>query len=79
MITDKKEIRDEQHVSFMTEVSMQFRRELKNIVRNKTPILARYFITVFLSLLVGAIFFGVGGKDRADYVVSFREASNGPK
>jgi len=68
MITDKKEIRDEQHVSFMTEVSMQFRRELKNIVRNKTPILARYFITVFLSLLVGAIFFGVGGKDRADYV-----------
>lgn len=51
------------HVSFVTEVRLLFKRELKNTIRNKL-VRARFALTTFISLLVGCIFFGVGsGQD----------------
>jgi len=51
------------HVDFLTEASMLFERELLDIVRNKTPIIARIGITLFIASLSGCIFWGVGKTD----------------
>jgi hypothetical protein len=49
------------HVGFGTEAKMLFKRELIHTTRNKKGVGARFAFTTFLSLLVGNIFFGVGG------------------
>lgn len=49
------------HVNFLTEAKMLFKRELIHTTRNKKGVGARFAFTTFLSLLVGNIFFGVGG------------------
>lgn len=49
------------HVNFLTEAKMLFKRELVHTTRNKKGVGARFAFTTFLSLLVGNIFFGVGG------------------
>jgi hypothetical protein len=59
------------HVGFGTEVRMLFKRELVHTTRNKKGVGARFFLTTFMSLLVGNIFFGVGASDNTDPSVRF--------
>ena len=49
------------HVGFFTELRMLVKREIIHNTRNKKALAARFAFTTFLSLLVGNIFFGVGG------------------
>lgn len=49
-------------VSFGTEVRLLFKREIIHNSRNKKGVGARFALTTFMSILVGNIFFGVGGK-----------------
>lgn len=49
------------HVSFSTEVRLLFKREIIHNSRNKKGVGARFALTTFMAILVGNIFFGVGG------------------
>jgi len=58
----------DRHVSFWTEVSMQFRREMKNLKRNKKPLVARYAFSLFMSVLIGVIFLDAGRRNPEDFM-----------
>jgi hypothetical protein len=58
------------HVGFETEVRLLFKRELIHTSRNKKGVGARFALTMFMSLLIGNIFFGVGGSSMTDPSVS---------
>eukprot|EP00804_Cyclotella_cryptica_P020520 CCRYP_003379-RB/>CCRYP_003379-RB protein AED:0.21 eAED:0.21 QI:189/1/0.83/1/0.8/0.83/6/0/535 len=49
------------HVGFGTEVRLLFKREIIHNTRNKKGVGARFALTTFMAILVGNIFFGVGG------------------
>eukprot|EP00970_Alexandrium_tamarense_P005235 scaffold847_cov199-Alexandrium_tamarense.AAC.4 len=49
------------HVGFGTETRVLFQREIRHNLRNKQGVGARFALTTFISILVGSIFFGVGG------------------
>lgn len=49
------------HVGFGTEVRLLFKREIIHNSRNKKGVGARFALTTFMAILVGNIFFGVGG------------------
>jgi len=54
---------DGMHVGFLTQASMLFKREFLNIRRDKASIGARLGITIFIAVLTGSIFYGVGKTD----------------
>lgn len=45
---------------FWTQTSLLFYREVVNITRDLTAIIARFSLTIFMGILVGIIFFNVG-------------------
>lgn len=49
-----------------TQVVMLFDREIKNLKRDVIAIVARFGFTIFLSTLIGVIFFNVGETNSAD-------------
>jgi ABC-type multidrug transport system ATPase subunit len=51
---------DYQHVSFATQTRVLYKREFTNLKRDKGSLIARFGITIFLNLLFGLIFKGVG-------------------
>eukprot|EP00591_Stephanopyxis_turris_P014818 CAMPEP_0195539598 /NCGR_PEP_ID=MMETSP0794_2-20130614/50136_1 /TAXON_ID=515487 /ORGANISM="Stephanopyxis turris, Strain CCMP 815" /LENGTH=501 /DNA_ID=CAMNT_0040673637 /DNA_START=420 /DNA_END=1922 /DNA_ORIENTATION=- len=51
---------DERRVSMLTEINLLFIREVRNLVRFRQPLVARFGFSSFMSLLVGVIFFDVG-------------------
>jgi energy-coupling factor transporter ATP-binding protein EcfA2 len=57
---------DDQPVGFTTEVSLLFQRELKNLTRDVAAVGARFGLTIFLSVLIGVIFWDVGATDPAE-------------
>ncbi len=61
---------DDRSPGIATQISMLFTRELVNIKRDVTPLIARFGLTIFLGILVGIIFLDVGqesrGKDLGD-------------
>lgn len=64
------------HVGFVKQVAMLFWRDVVHNSRNKKGVGARFFFTTFLSLLVGNIFFQVGGVESYyDPSVSCRNSS----
>jgi ABC-2 type transporter len=50
-------------VGMGTQISMLFSRELRNLRRDTMALGARFGLTIFLSVLVGVIFFDVGEED----------------
>lgn len=61
---------DERPVGLLTQISMLFSRELKNLKRDKAAVGARFGLTIFLSILVGVIFLDVGAASSDDPAVS---------
>jgi hypothetical protein len=61
---------DPRPVGMSTEVAMLFNREIKNMVRDKASLGARFGLTIFLSTLIGIIFLNVGETDADKQVVS---------
>jgi ABC-2 type transporter len=57
------QLMDERPPGTMVQTVMLFKRELQAVRRNTTAIAARFGLTIFLSLLVGVIFKGVGSSD----------------
>lgn len=49
--------------SFFTQTQLLFDREIKNVYRDVAAVGARFGLTLFLGILIGIIFKGVGGKD----------------
>lgn len=60
---------NEKRIGFITQVSMLFKRELQNIARNRKPLVARFAFSFIMSILVGILFLGIGGKDSGDFRV----------
>lgn len=56
---------DDRPVSFLTQVSLLFRRELNNLKRDTVAVASRFGLSIFLGILIGVIFFEVGETDRA--------------
>jgi ABC-type multidrug transport system ATPase subunit len=54
---------DDTPVGMIGQVSMLFTREIRNLYRDTASIGARFGLTIFLSTLVGIIFFDVGESD----------------
>ena len=54
------EMDNSQRVSSMTQTRLLFKREFANLHRNKIPLVARFGITIFLNVLFGLIFQGIG-------------------
>eukprot|EP00980_Cylindrotheca_fusiformis_P027046 scaffold18563_cov132-Cylindrotheca_fusiformis.AAC.2 len=52
--------------TLLTQMNLLYTRELKNLVRDKGAVAARFGLTIFLSLLIGVIFYEVGDSDSAD-------------
>lgn len=52
-----------ERVSTNTEIRTLFAREFERLKRNKIPMIARFGITIFLNVLFGLIFWGIGGSD----------------
>ena len=65
----KTSIENESRIGFITQVSMLFKRELQNIARNRKPLVARFAFSFIMSILVGILFLGIGGKDSSDFRV----------
>ena len=57
------------HVSTGTQIAWLMKRDFRSIVRNKMVLGARLMLTGFMSVLVGLIFWQIGGSDSADPVV----------
>lgn len=62
-VTRHDDVSDDEwkHVGFATEARLLFKREIIHNSRNKKGVGARFALTTFMSILVGNIFFGVGG------------------
>eukprot|EP00980_Cylindrotheca_fusiformis_P027771 scaffold22559_cov111-Cylindrotheca_fusiformis.AAC.10 len=56
--------------TLLTQMNLLYSREMRNIARDKGSIIARFGLTVFLSVLVGIIFHDVGDTDSANTQVS---------
>eukprot|EP00934_Nitzschia_sp_Nitz4_P005064 Nitzschia sp. Nitz4//scaffold82_size85912//3498//7449//NITZ4_005123-RA/size85912-processed-gene-0.90-mRNA-1//1//CDS//3329558781//5054//frame0 len=56
---------DHRPVGFVTQLSILFARELRNLQRDTASIGARFGLTIFLGILVGVIFYDVGAADSA--------------
>ena len=54
---------DERSPGMITQISMLFRREFRNLRRNTHAMGARFGLSIFMGTLVGLIFFGVGSSD----------------
>jgi hypothetical protein len=63
---------DDSPVGLFTQVNMLFARELKNLKRDTVAIGARMGLTIFLSVLIGIIFFNVGETDSANNSVRLK-------
>jgi ABC-type multidrug transport system ATPase subunit/ABC-type multidrug transport system permease subunit len=50
---------------FVVQLSALILRQLRNVVRDKSALGARFGVTLFMSLLLGFIFFRIGAKDDA--------------
>merc|ERR1712232_189756 len=61
-----EKLRDESKVSMQVQTRMLFLRELKGFGRDTAALIGRFGITIFLSLIVGIIFLGVGKTDSRD-------------
>lgn len=61
---------DERTPGIATQISMLFTRELMNMKRDVTPLIARFGLTTFLGVLVGIIFLDVGQESRGTYPVT---------
>ena len=59
----------ETRIGFITQVAMLLKRELQNISRNRKPLVARFAFSFIMSILVGILFLGIGGKDPSDFRV----------
>jgi ABC-2 type transporter len=53
-------VMDERQPGAFVQTAMLFKRELQSVQRNKVALVARFGLTIFLSVLVGVIFKGVG-------------------
>eukprot|EP00980_Cylindrotheca_fusiformis_P027769 scaffold22559_cov111-Cylindrotheca_fusiformis.AAC.8 len=62
---------DTKTATLLTQMNLLYSRELKNIARDKGAVGARFGLTIFLSLLIGIIFFEVGDTDSANAQASF--------
>ena len=64
-VTRQEDLSDDEwkHVGFFTETWMLFKREIIHNTRNKKMVAMRFFLTTFMALLLGNIFFGVGGPE----------------
>ena len=62
----KGDSKDSKKPGFLTQASMLYSRELKNLVRDKASIAVRFGITIFLNLLFGIIFRDVGKQPNSD-------------
>lgn len=58
---------DERTPGIVTQIGMLFTRELVNIKRDVTPLIARFGLTTFLGILVGIIFLDVGQESRGKF------------
>ena len=54
---------DDAPPGFWTQSKMLFEREIKNLIRNPAALGARFGLTIFMSILVGIIFWQVGTTD----------------
>ena len=54
---------DERSPGMITQISMLFSRELRNLKRDTVAVGARFGLTIFLGTLIGIIFFDVGSTD----------------
>lgn len=54
------------HVSYFTEVKLLLYREFLEIKRNSNIVKARLSITIFMSLLIGSVFYGSGSRTLDD-------------
>jgi ABC-2 type transporter len=66
--THGTKLMDERPPGTMIQTAMLFKRELQAVRRNTAAIAARFGLTIFLSLLVGVIFQGVGKSDPKEQV-----------
>lgn len=60
---------NEKRIGFITQASMLFKRELRNIARNRKPLVARFAFSFIMSILVGILFLGIGGEGSEDFRV----------
>jgi ABC-type multidrug transport system ATPase subunit len=65
-----KKAADGRRVSTTTQISWLVKREWKSLYRNKMILGARLMLSLFMSILIGIIFWQVGGNDSYDFVVS---------
>lgn len=59
-----------ERVSKSTELKLLAERELLNLKRDRVPLYIRFGITIFLNVLYGLIFQGIGSKTTAEAIVS---------
>ena len=57
---------DDRPVSTVTEVTMLFQREATHFRRDTASLFSKYFLTLFLGILIGVIFLDVGVSDNAN-------------
>uniref|UniRef100_A0A7S2LEQ2 ABC transporter domain-containing protein n=1 Tax=Leptocylindrus danicus TaxID=163516 RepID=A0A7S2LEQ2_9STRA len=57
-----------ERVSKTTELKLLFEREMLNLKRDTVPLYIRFGITIFLNILYGLIFQGIGSKSTADSI-----------
>jgi hypothetical protein len=69
-VLEKQDDFDARPVGMSTEVAMLFQREIKNVMRDRAALGARFGLTIFLSTLIGIIFLNVGETDSSKQVVS---------
>jgi ABC-type multidrug transport system ATPase subunit/ABC-type multidrug transport system permease subunit len=53
---------------FFKQFTVLFQREFNNVLRDKTALIARFGITIFLNMLFGCIFYLAGNKDNGDKI-----------
>ena len=69
---------DDTPIGIGGQIRMLFQREIRNLVRDKAAIGARFGLTIFLSILIGVIFYDVGDTDSANASVSFLQIPSLP-
>jgi ABC-type multidrug transport system ATPase subunit len=68
---------DDTPVGIPTQISMLFKREIKNIKRDTAAVGARFGLTIFLAVLIGVIFLDVGSTDLEVSAVSREKRDRG--
>jgi hypothetical protein len=59
---------DDKPPGMATQLTLLFKRESNNLIRDTTALGARFGITIFLGVLIGTIFLDVGNSDSAESV-----------